>query len=500
MMIVFIKKTITFAILVCLISSTSLYSQTISIGAKNFNEGYLLSEILAQLFESNGFEVERNYNLGGTLICFEALKNREIDVYPEYTGTISEQILQSDMNLTLADLRVRMEKRFGLEISEPYGFNNTYALAVTKNTAKKCGLKNISDLQNHPELRFAFSYEFLKRKDGWQNLATAYQLPQSPVGIEHGLSYQAIAQQNVDLIDIYSTDGEIPRYDLQLLEDDLGFFPKYMAVALYSSELDLEVKKLLTKLHNSIDENDMQKLNARVVFEQESYEQVARSFLVSAHLIANAQTKVRNSYLEILNKTLVHLKLTGIALFAAILLAIPLGIVIYHYSAAAKPILYFTGLLQTIPSIALLALMIPLFGIGVLPAIIALLLYALLPILRNTATALFSIDPLLKKVATGIGLTKWQRLKLVEIPLAIPTIFAGIKTAAVISIGTATLAAFIGAGGLGEFIVTGLALNNTTMILKGAIPAAILAILVEFLFEMIEKMFVPKHLQQKIGK
>jgi osmoprotectant transport system permease protein len=144
--------------------------------------------------------------------------------------------------------------------------------------------------------------------------------------------------------------------------------------------------------------------------------------------------------------------------------------------------------------------MIPIFGIGVVPAIIALFLYALLPILRNTATALFSIDPLLKKVATGIGLTHWQRLRLVELPLSTPTIFAGIKTAAVISIGTATLAAFIGAGGLGEFIVTGLALNNTAMILKGAIPAAILAILVEFLFEVIEKMFVPKHLQQKIGE
>ena len=192
--------------------------------------------------------------------------------------------------------------------------------------------------------------------------------------------------------------------------------------------------------------------------------------------------------------------LTGIALIIAILLAIPLGILIYFYSGAAKPVLYFVGLLQTIPSIALLALMIPLFGIGVVPAIVALFLYALLPILRNTATALFSIDPILKKVATGIGLTPWQRLRLIEIPLSTPLIFAGIKTAAIISIGTATLAAFIGAGGLGEFIVTGLSLNNTAMILKGAIPAAILAIIVEILFEVIEKFFVPKHLQQKIGK
>jgi osmoprotectant transport system permease protein len=486
-------------LIVGLYSSDSLMSQTITIGAKNFNEGYLLSEILAQLFETNGFQVERKYNLGGTLICFEALKNREIDIYPEYTGTISEQILQSDVNLDLYELRSQIGDQYNLEISNPYGFNNTYALAVTGKTAKKYGLKTISDLRRFPDLRFAFSYEFIERKDGWQNLASAYQLPQIPVGIEHGLSYQAIAEEKIDLIDIYSTDGEVTLYDLKILKDNLGFFPVYMAVALYKSDLPQEVKNLIAKLENTIDEEKMQRLNAEVVFDKKPYKQVASSFLKSINLIDEQDIQQRNMYLEILDKTLVHLQLTVIALVAAVLLAIPLGILIYHYSAAAKPILYFTGLLQTIPSIALLALMIPLFGIGVLPAIIALFLYALLPILRNTATALFSIDPLLKKVATGIGLTRWQRLRLIEVPLSTPTIFAGIKTAAVISIGTATLAAFIGAGGLGEFIVTGLALNNTAMILKGAIPAAILAILVEFLFEVIERLFVPKHLQQKIG-
>jgi len=499
-MINFLKKTISLFILINFFISTPSLSQTITIGAKNFNEGHLLSEILAQLFELNGFQVERKYNLGGTLICFEALKNGEIDIYPEYTGTISEQLLQSDLNFTLEELRKHMGDQYGLKISQPYGFNNTYALAVARNTAEKYGLQHISDLRIHPELRFAFSYEFIERKDGWQNLATAYDLPQSPVSIEHGFSYQAIEKQKVDLIDIYSTDGEVSRYDLKILEDDRAFFPTYLAVALYRSTLPNEAIRLVGKINNVIDEEKMQKMNARVVFDQEPYEQVAKSFLKSINLFSGDVNEDKNDFLEILDKTLVHLQLTGIALLAAILLAIPLGILIYHYSTIAKPILYLAGLLQTIPSIALLALMIPLFGIGVLPAIVALFLYALLPILRNTATALFSIDPLLKKVATGIGLTSWQRLRLIEFPLSTPTIFAGIKTAAIISIGTATLAAFIGAGGLGEFIVTGLSLNNTTMILKGAIPAAVLAILVEFLFEMIEKIYVPKHLQQKIGR
>jgi osmoprotectant transport system permease protein len=218
-------------------------------------------------------------------------------------------------------------------------------------------------------------------------------------------------------------------------------------------------------------------------------------------LIVSARKSTEPDFwLDIMAKTMVHLEITFIALIAAIMIAIPAGIFIYKHSLLAKPILYLTGLLQTIPSIALLAFMIPFFGIGIVPAIAALFLYALLPILRNTAASLFSIDPLLKKVATGIGLTPWQRLRYVEIPLAIPTIFAGIKTAAVINIGTATLAAFIGAGGLGEFIVTGLALNDTGMIMKGAIPAALLAIIVEFVFELIERMFVPKHLQQKMAK
>ena len=228
-------------------------SQTISIGAKNFNEGYLLSEILAQLFESNGIKVERHYNLGGTLVCFAALNNAEIDIYPEYTGTISEQILHANLILSFSELRDEMNKQFGLEISEPFGFSNTYALAVKKKTAQKYGLIKTSDLRDEPDLRFAFSYEFLKRQDGWQNLAEAYQLPQSPVGIEHGLSYQAIEEEKIDLIDIYSTDGEIPRYDLQILEDDLAFFPKYMAVALYRSDLSPAVKNLIGKLENVID-------------------------------------------------------------------------------------------------------------------------------------------------------------------------------------------------------------------------------------------------------
>jgi osmoprotectant transport system permease protein len=486
--------------ILCIGFSSGL-TQAIKVGAKHFNEGYLLAEILAQILESGGYSVERTYNLGGTLICYEALNNSEIDLYPEYTGTISEQILHLDKKISWSELRDSLKTNLNLNISVPYGFNNTYALAIRRDLAKSLAINCITDLRNKPNLKFAFSYEFLKRNDGWENLAIFYNLPQSAVGIEHGLAYQALNENSVDVIDVYSTDGEIPRYDLKILRDDRDFFPVYQAVTFYRADLDTQIVNMLSVLNNAIDEKTMQKLNAAVVLDGLSHNRVARTFLAGEKIISTEQqSELRNVWRDILNKTGTHLNITFFALVAAIFIAIPLGILVYQFGSLTRPVLYFVGLLQTIPSIALLAFMIPLFGIGVIPAMIALFLYALLPILRNTATALFTIDPLLKKVATGIGLTRWQRMYYIEFPLAVPNILAGIKTAAVINIGTATLAAFIGAGGLGEYIVTGLALNNTSLILRGAIPAALLAILIEFLFEIFEKLVIPKHMQQTLAK
>lgn len=475
------------------------HSQTLSVGAKAFNEGYILAEIQSQLLEDAGYTVERKFNLGGTLICFEALKNGEINTYPEYTGTISEEILKLSTKPSEDELRNQLLSQYDLNISPSYGFNNTYALTMKRETAQKLGIKKISDLANHPDLNMALSYEFLKRKDGWGNLSSFYGLKNDPRGIEHGLAYQALDEGKIQLTDAYSTDGEIEKYDLVILEDDKSFFPKYYALSLYDKGLDPKAISALEKLNGQITESEMQDMNYKVLYEKRSFGEVAHEFLSKKNLLSNTNEHTSSSWMgEILDKTLTHIWLTSLALGLSIIVALPLGIWIYFFSSAARPILYITGLLQTIPSIALLAFMIPLFGIGVVPAIVALFLYALLPILRNTATGLFSVDPLLKKVGTGMGLTRWQKLRFVELPLSFPTIIAGIKTAAVINIGTATLAAFIGAGGLGEFIVTGLSLNNTDLILMGAVPAALLAILVEFLFELLERILVPKHLKMKL--
>lgn len=484
--------------LFCVFCVQSSFPQNIRVGSKHFNESYILGEVISQLLEANGYSVERRFNLGGTLVCYESLVNDQIDIYPEYTGTISEAILKLQDKLNDAELNERLGSQHGLEIAPSFGFNNTYAFAVKRKTAEKFGLKKISDLKGKKGLNFAFSYEYLKRKDGWESIASVYGLSQKPVGIEHGLAYQALDDGKIDLTDVYSTDGEIPKYDLVILEDDLSFFPKYYGVPFYRKALDPKVKLIIGKLSGTLSDSLMQSLNAQVIYEKKSFAEVAHNFLLTKGLISSETKRQQQSAVsEIGAKLLTHLKITFIALFIAVIIALPAGLILYVFSGVSKPALYLAGLLQTIPSIALLAVMIPLFGIGIVPAIVALVLYALLPILRNTAIGLFSVDPLLKKVARGMGLSTWQRLRYVELPLAVPTIIAGIKTAAVINIGTATLAAFIGAGGLGEFIVTGLALNDTGLILKGAVPAALLAVTLEFLFELLERIIVPKHLKQK---
>jgi osmoprotectant transport system permease protein len=478
--------------------STPIRSQTLKVSSKNFNESYILGEIIVQILEDRGYQVERQFGLGGTMICYQALINGEIDMYPEYSGTIEKAIFKLQQPTSFEQLQNLLKSEYSLELLNSFGFNNTYAITVKEELAKKLKLKSISDLRHHPELRVGLSYEFLERTDGWGELAKAYSLPIRPIGMEHGLSYQALNQNEIQVMDVYSTDAEIQKYDLVLLEDDLNFFPKYLAAPLVRSELSPDIKQILSELSGRINDSEMQRLNAEVAIDKKSFAETAHTFLLKEGLLQNQDSiRLDDKWLTLGSRTLTHIKLTAIALLAAMVMAVPFGILIYRLPVVSRPIIYFAGLLQTIPSIALLALMIPLFGIGAKPAVVALFLYALLPILRSTCAALNSIDPILKKVSVGMGLTVWQRLRYIEIPLATPNMLAGIRTATVINIGTATLAAFIGAGGLGEPIVTGLSLNDPYLIMWGAIPAAVLAIIIELLFEALERLVIPKHLLQK---
>jgi osmoprotectant transport system permease protein len=481
------------AALACLPLPLVSQDAPIVVGAKNFTEGYVLGEIMAQALEDRGHVVERRFGLAGTLVAFQALSAGEIDLYAEYSGTISEVILQTQANFD-GEALARALLPMGLEPLAPFGFDNTYAIAVTSTLAQRLGLERVSDLREHPALRLGFSHEFRDRADGWPGLKRMYGLPQDSSGIEHGLAYRALIEQEIDVTDAYATDGELLRYDLRILIDDRSFFPAYMAMPLVRRDLHPQAKAVLETLAGRLDESAMRQLNAAVVVSGRTFADVAAEFLADQELSTASPRPRARLASSLVRNTLVHLKLTGIALLAATLAGLSLALAVYRSPTLSKTVLYTAGLLQTVPSIALLALLIPFVGVGQFPAIIALFLYSLLPIVRNTITALITIDPLLRRVATALGMTQLQRLRTIYLPLALPHVLAGIRLAAVVSIGTATLAAFIGAGGLGEPIVTGLALNDTRLILQGAIPAALLAIAVELCFEALERALIPAHL------
>ncbi|MCH2215694.1 MAG: ABC transporter permease subunit [Flavobacteriales bacterium] len=462
-----------------IVVSSLCSAQSVVVGSKNFSESRLLAEIIAQTIEaSTNLEVERRLGLGGTLIAFEALKSGEIDIYPEYTGTINEAILDGDAPNYLEEL-----SKLGIRCGRPFGFNNTYVLVTRENS----GLHKISDLRGHNDLVLGFSNEFIKRGDGFNNLNRFYQLNLSePKGIEHGLAYKALAEVEIDVTDAYSTDGKLSEFGFKYLEDDLGFFPEYLALPLINAELmesQPEIPESLSKIQ--ISEEEMIALNYEVEVEKRSLTEVASEFLLSKGLAASAMQKEKTH--PIIEQTLAHLRLTFLGTLLAILIAVPLGVYIQQFPRVSGLVVSGTGIIQTVPGLALLGFMIPLFGIGFLPAVIALFLYALLPIIRNTNSGLSQTDPLLIEAARCLGMTDWQILVKVRLPLAAPIIMAGIRTALVINIGTATLAAFIGAGGLGESIITGISLNDNSIILQGAIPAALLAILADLGMGQIEK-------------
>jgi glycine betaine/choline ABC-type transport system substrate-binding protein/ABC-type proline/glycine betaine transport system permease subunit len=471
----------------------------LAVGSKAFAESHVLAEIAAQLLEHHGFAVERRLGLGGTLITYTALREGEIDLYPEYSGTLAQVILKQP-GLQGDALRAAAAGE-RLSLAAQFGFNNSYALAAPRSLAQRLGLESISDLARYPDLRLGFSLEFLRREDGWPALRAHYALPQQALGMEHALAYPALQAGQLDITDAYTTDGELERYAITLLADDRGFFPAYDALLLARQDLPPEAARVLAQLDGRLDGATMRDLNRQVNQEGLSPRAVASGFLAATGLLPTerpgAATAPPGRWRRIAGHILTHLKLTGSALALACALAIPLALAASRLPRLARVLVYLCGLLQTIPALALLALLIPWLGLGAAPAVLALFLYSLLPIVRNTLTGIDSVDPLLRQVATGIGLGTWQRLWHIELPLALPTLLAGIRTAAIISIGTATLAAFVGAGGLGEPIITGLTLNDHRMILEGAIPAALLALLAELLFEGAERLLRPAPLRRR---
>ncbi len=473
----------------------------IVVGSKNFTEGVVLGELIRTLAASTPAHVEHRQGLGGTRLVYNALVAGEIDLYAEYTGTLTHEIFASQAPASDAQLRELLASA-GIVMSRPLGFRDNYAVGMREEVAERLGIRRISDLRDHPDLVFRFGNEFMERGDGWPGLRRHYALPQQDVlGVEHDLAYRGLAAGDVDLTDLYTTDAEIEYYGLRTLEDDRGYFPAYEAVVLYRAELaerqPAALREVL-RLEDLIDERQMIAMNARVKIGGEQEVVVAADFLrerLGVEVAARASTRAE----RFLRHTGQHLALVGISLGAAIVVAVPLGIAAARVPGLAQPILGAVGILQTIPALAVLVFMIPLFGIGTGPAVVALFLYSLLPIVRNTHAGLVGIPLSLRESAEALGLPGGARLRLVEAPLAAPTILAGIKTAAVINVGAATLGALIGAGGYGQPILTGIRLDDVGLILEGAVPAAGLAIAVQWLFERAERALVPRGLRASTG-
>lgn len=467
------------------------------VGSKAFTESVVLGEIVAGLAAASGETAEHRRQLGGTRILWEGLQSGEIDVYPEYTGTIVEEILGGTTVSGEEQLRRELERR-GIRMSGDLGFNNTYVIGMRNDVAQRLGVRTVSDLRGHPELRLGFGNEFMDRGDGWPSLRDRYQLPHDDVrGLDHDLAYRGIESGSIDVIDLYSTDAEIEFYGLRALDDDLRHFPEYQAVLLYRDDLVARAPAAvgwMLRLEGSIDEDVMIAMNARAKLDLEPESRVAAGFLAE-RMGVSVDVRTVSAADRLLRNLRGHLRLVSISLLAAIAVAVPLGVAAARSPRLGQVILATVGVVQTIPSLALFVFMIPLLGIGAAPAIAALFLYSLLPIVRNTHAGLTSIPVPYIESAAALGLSSFARLRLVELPMASVAILAGIKTSAIINVGTATLAALIGAEGFGQPILTGIRLADNGLIMEGAVPAALLALAAQGAFELAERWLVPRGLR-----
>lgn len=465
----------------------------ITIGSKNFTESYILAQLLEETLKEGGEQVHVKMGMGGTGFVLESLREGAIDIYPEYTGTIIQAVLKLDeKEMSIAEIN-ELLKPMGFIISNSLGFNNTYALIVRKETAERYNLKTISDLKKVAgQLTGGFSHEFLERGDGYYALKEAYQIGdlKNQKAMDHSLAYEALASRSIDVTDAYTTDGKLEKFDFVLLEDDKKFFPHYYAVWMTRIDFIKEhpaAWRLAKRWEGKINEKLMTKLNADVEEKRATIQNVLEKNEV---IKGEAGPQFNDLLRRIKNYGVQHSYLVLTSVLLAIVLGFPLAYGATENHVLKHAVMFMSSGFQTIPSLALLCFMIPLFGVGFVPSVVALVLYALLPIVVNSYTGLSLVDRTLLDMAKQLGMNRWQSLWYVQIPIALPYVLAGIKTSAITAIGTATLAALIGAGGFGTPILAGLALNDYSMIMEGAVPVCIMAFMVQILFQFMEKKLV----------
>ena len=479
-------------LLVLLAVSAHAQDTAVTVGSKTFTEGVVLGEVATQAARSAGVDAIHRREIGGTRVLWSALLRGDVDAYPEYTGTLTEEIFAGEAIDSDAALAAALARE-GVRMTEPLGFNNTYAIGMVEARAEALGIATISDLAAHPDLRVGVSNEFLDRADGWPGLRAAYGLPQADVrGLDHDLALRALAAGDLDATDLYSTDAEIAAFDLRVLTDDRAFFPRYDAVILYRDGTALAAVAAWDALAGTLSADTMAALNARVRLDGQPEAVVAAGFLGDRPA---GEMAVASRAERVWTRTKEHLSLVGLSLLAAILVAIPLGVLAAKVAWLEAPVLGVVSVAYTIPSLALLVFMLPLLGIGAAPALAALFLYSLLPIVRTTHAGLTGIAPVLRESAAALGLPAPVRLWRIELPLASPSILAGVQTSAVINVGTATLGALVGAGGYGQPILTGIRLDDLGLILEGAVPSALLALAVQGLFSLAGRWAIPRGLR-----
>jgi len=495
-------------------------AEPVVVSSKSFGESIILGEILSILLTDRFKQpVVRRLGLGGTKVAFDALVSDDIHVYPDYSGTGYSMILkrsgENDAAKVFDIVNSEFSKRWGIKWSQSLGFNNTYALAVRKDDPQFKNIQKVSELSSLDtgQFRYAAPYEFMERKDGHRGFSEKYNLrfkKNNMISMSAGLMFTAIKDREVDMMIAYSTDGRIGASDLRLLEDDLSYFPPYFVSFLFKESSYKKfpaLKKAINLLENKITAKEMIHMNDQVDrLKRDSY-QVAKNFLIKKKMLSG-HTKSefkdmgffsfamsKKKYLLKIIKD--HLVLSFSAFFLALLVSLPIGILLTRYQKAGMIVFPIVNTIQTIPSLALLGFLIPVVGIGFIPALIALFLYSLLPLIRNTYTGILGVDRNYLEASRGIGLNNFQILIHVELPLAMPIIIAGMRTAIVIVIATATLAALIGAGGLGDPIFRGVSTVNSNLILLGAIPSALLALIVDRSIGFLEKAVVSKGIRLK---
>lgn len=512
--------------LCCIFYCPQLSAKSITIGSRDFPESVLIAEILSTAIEENtDIKVERKFNLGGVKINLAAMQSEKLDIYPDYSGSLIHNLLgEYDTKAYLDNyLKETLDHKYDFALSKALGFDNSFVLAVRKDFANEHKLKSISDLKSymdkHPQekLKVAFKHSFIKRPDGYKQIQEIYGINFKNLrAMEYNIALQNLINGKLDIIDSFSTDSRMKHPSIVSLEDDRHALLAYSAVFVSQNktlENHPELKKILNKLSNRLSNKKMLELNARVE-QGETYHNVALSFLEelqktntenstnhkrrSTSSQNNSQNKISDSQIQarlkqdlpLLQKAFAeHLKLSLTATFFASLIGIIIGILISYQPRLAKIVLGLISITQTIPSLALLALLIPLVGLGFYPAITALFIYALLPVIQNTYTGISSIENKYIELANSLALSEFKTLARIKLPLALNFIIAGVRTSLVICIGTATLATFVGGGGLGDLIKAGIDLNSNYLISLGAVPAALLALASSLVLSKIEKSY-----------